>query len=467
MKTTSRVFLLLTLTVAICFCHKHNTEYSVNPPPDSGSPDDHVLKEPYVLFQGDPTGMAVMIQTTYYVHEVGNVEIKWGYDPDNLGDYHTMDSYNCRVGGSCQDYRIWQKSWGHGTFTPNTRVNYKIHVRLPHHDYYFPGFFYTPGDNMTSLTFYAFGDTRDGGENYASVMNGMAVDMDVSYEERYRLIVHTGDIVFNGPWYEYHPSDQTWNTHFFGRQCCNNGGDRSKELWILARVPVLTTLGNHDYQWNGHSDKNSARFYMTNWPYWMYTYTNQITLEKLCDDQNYTPDPGSIYYSCNYGPAHFISLSTYPADDNDQSQQLGVGSKQYLWLENDLKNNTRPWVFVFCHIPFYDGAGAHNHPAIQSCEPLFQKYGVDAVLQGHEHSYIRINVDKGTPNEIPYLTLGVGGVAPEHNAHQLADCYAEKYHFARFDITNNDSLHVFITEKHLNQPGNIEKFYIKNRPAER
>ena len=88
------------------------------------------------------------------------------------------------------------------------------------------------------------------------------------------------------------------------------------------------------------------------------------------------------------------------------------------------------------------------------------------MLQGHQHCYVRINVDKGTPNEIPYITLGGGGVAPVHNAHNLADCYAEKYHFARFDITNNDSAHVFITEKHLNQPGNIEKFYIKNRPKQ-
>jgi len=79
---------------------------------------------------------------------------------------------------------------------------------------------------------------------------------------------------------------------------------------------------------------------------------------------------------------------------------------------------------------------------------------------------VRINVNKGTPNEIPYITLGCGGVKPETNAHEFADCYAEKYHFARFDITNNDSIQVFITEKYLNQPGNIEKFFIKNRPKQ-
>jgi len=52
-------------------------------------------------------------------------------------------------------------------------------------------------------------------------------------------------------------------------------------------------------------------------------------------------------------------------------------------------------------------------------------------------------------------------------SHEYADCYAEKNVFPRFDITNNDSLHVFITEKNLNQPGNIEKIYIKNRPKQK
>jgi hypothetical protein len=450
-------------------CRKSDiNDTNSTPPPGAGNCDDHVLKEPYVVFADDPTGMAVIIQTTSYVHDYGTVKIRWGYNsPNNLGEYFTMSDYKCKVSGGDEDYYIWRKSWGNGTFQPNSKVYYRVHVALLHHDYWFDGFFYTSDNNMTSLTFYAFGDTRDGGTEFASVMNSMAFDMDVNWEERGKLLIHTGDIVFNGPWHTYYPSSQTWNTHFFGRQCNNNGGDRSKALWILARVPVLTTLGNHDFMWDGHSDKNSARFYMTNWPYWMYTYTNQITLEELCDNQDIIVDESFIYYSFDYGPAHFISLDTYSTDGNDQTFGLAPGHHQVEWLENDLKNNNKPWTFVFCHIPFYDGGGAYNHKAIEGCEPLFQKYGVDAVLQGHQHCYVRINVDKGTPNEIPYITLGGGGVAPEHNANNLADFYAEKYHFARFDITNNDSIHVFITEKHLHQPGNIEKFYIKNRPKQK
>jgi len=464
---TLNILLLLLFIGGMCSCKRSNTNDQNHPIQEEHDCDDHVLKEPYIVFAGDPTGMAVMVQTTYYVHEMGTVKIRWGYDsPDNLGSYVTMDNYKCKVSGGDQDYYIWRKSWGHGTFNPNSKVCYRIHVKLPHHDYYFDGFFYNSDNDMTSLTFYAFGDTRDAGTEYASVMNSIAVDMDVNWDQRGRLIIHTGDVVFNGPWHSYYPSNQTWNTHFFGRGCNNNDGNRDKALWVLARVPVLAAIGNHDYMWDGSNDKNSTRFYMTNWPYWMYSYTNQITLKKLCDDQDYAPEPDSVYYSFDYGPAHFISLSTYPADANDQSQKLNVGSNQYNWLENDLKNNNKTWTFVYCHIPFYDGGGAYNHKAIQSCEPLFHKYGVDAVLQGHEHCYVRINVNKGTPNEIPYITLGCGGVKPETNAHEFADCYAEKYHFARFDITNNDSIQVFITEKYLNQPGNIEKFFIKNRPKQ-
>jgi len=228
----------------------------------------------------------------------------------------------------------------------------------------------------------------------------------------------------------------------------------------------MTCLGNHDFWWDGHDLNNTTRYYCSNWPYWMYTYSSGITLDQACNtDFDQTYDEDDAYYAFDYGIVHLISLSTYPTlGAPDQSASLNVGLPQYTWLENDLQQNTKPWTIVFCHIPFYDGGGAHNLPAIASCEPLFQEYGVDAVLQGHEHAYIRINVDKGTGNEIPYITLGCGGVEPETNAHNLADCYAEKLHFARFDVTNTDSLHVLVTEKHLNIPGNIDNFYIKNRP---
>ena len=159
---------------------------------------------------------------------------------------------------------------------------------------------------------------------------------------------------------------------------------------------------------------------------------------------------------------HFISLNTY-------ATPFETTNRQYIWLENDLKNNDKPWTVVFFHEPMYNGKGI-NHPCNQSLadtfSPLFKKYGVDIVLQGHQHVYTRVTIDKGTKDEIPYLILGRGGVSVECSyKHPLADAYSEVIHFARFDVTSNrDSMHVLVTEKHWNNPGDVDNFYFKNRP---
>ena len=455
-------FIKLLFVLFLIFPFESKPGYSQDP--EYNTISDHVLKEPYVLYQGDPTGNAIMVQTTYHTHKL---KIKWGYSNGDYGSYHDMEKHHFEVDGGCYDYRIWRKSWGHGTFSPNTKVYYKVNVHESHKDYYFDGWFYTSDDNMTEFTFYAYGDTRDGNYWYADVMDAMAVDMDQNYEKRYRLIIHTGDIVFNGGQDRYHPENQYWNMNFFGRGCNNNGGNRGKALWVLARVPVLVSLGNHDFAHDGHPEHNNNRYYFSNWPYYMYNYScGVINLGDICDSNwEYSKDYEKAYYSCNYGPVHFICISTYPTDGNDQSTSLDVGDPQYNWLEDDLQNNNKSWTVVFCHIPFYDGGGAYNHRGITSCEPLFELYGVDAVLQGHQHCYARINTKKGTENEIPYVTLGGGGVAPCGNASSHADCYAEKLHFARFDIKDEDFMHVYVTEpgQHL---GSIEEFVIPNRPKQ-
>ena len=460
---TIYLILLAVLMGVIISCNKDNTQHSTYPLDGTHHTcDDHVLKEPYILYQGDPTIHAVMIHTTTYIKDFGVVKIKWGTH-GNLGSYHDMTPYEFEV-DECESSYIWYYNWEHNTHNPKVRISYKVNVHTTHKDHYYEGWFYPSGDNMTDLTFYAFGDTRDGGDDYASVMNAMAYDMDhQGYERGYRLLLNTGDIVFNGGRNRFEPWWNNWNTYFFGRNCNNNGGDRGKAMFILRRVPVLACIGNHDFEWEGNHD-DDTRYYFSNWPYRMYRNSTKITLDDVCNvwyPHQYNPE--LAYYSCDYGPVHFISLSTFPAN-NDQSTKFGTDSDQYKWLKKDLENNNKPWTIVFTHIPFYAGKGAHNHSAISTCEPLFQQYGVDAVLQGHLHAYIRINADKGTTDEIPYLTLGRGGVTVEHCNHDSAECYSEQLHFARFEVTNNDSLHVLVTEKHLHIAGNIDNFYINNRP---
>ncbi len=65
-------------------------------------------------------------------------------------------------------------------------------------------------------------------------------------------------------------------------------------------------------------------------------------------------------------------------------------AEQRTWLESTLSGNTAPWVFVALHHPPYS-AGYHGSDLAnrQAFAPLFERYGVDLVLAGHDHDYQR------------------------------------------------------------------------------
>jgi hypothetical protein len=93
------------------------------------------------------------------------------------------------------------------------------------------------------------------------------------------------------------------------------------------------------------------------------------------------------YYSFNYYNVHLVALST----------ELGYKpfSSQYEFVENDLsKAASDPnidWIVVYFHKQMYASPSNHDdYPTLRSTyHPLFNEYGVDLVLQAHNHNYER------------------------------------------------------------------------------
>lgn len=81
--------------------------------------------------------------------------------------------------------------------------------------------------------------------------------------------------------------------------------------------------------------------------------------------------------------------------------------KQLQWLENQLQTARDDWKIVYFHHPLYSSAGRHGSEVDLRVilEPLFVKYGVNAVYSGHDHVYERIKPQKG----IYYFVSGSGG----------------------------------------------------------
>jgi hypothetical protein len=75
--------------------------------------------------------------------------------------------------------------------------------------------------------------------------------------------------------------------------------------------------------------------------------------------------------------------------------EFDVNSDQYKFIENDLKlasqNENVDWIVVSNYGPFYTSPSAHpaKNDIRNIYHPLFDKYGVDLVLNGHNHNYQR------------------------------------------------------------------------------
>lgn len=106
---------------------------------------------------------------------------------------------------------------------------------------------------------------------------------------------------------------------------------------------------------------------------------------------------GKLYYTFSPQPeVRFFALeSTYMAPE------------QVAWLEKELEISGSKWKIVFFHHPLYSSGERHGSDVKlrETLEPLFLKYNVSVVLNGHDHFYERIKPQK----DITYFVVGSGG----------------------------------------------------------
>jgi 3',5'-cyclic AMP phosphodiesterase CpdA len=75
-------------------------------------------------------------------------------------------------------------------------------------------------------------------------------------------------------------------------------------------------------------------------------------------------------------------------------------SEQAVWLDKVLAENKLPWVVCSFHHPIFSTAKDRDNAALRAAwKPVFDKYRVDLVLQGHDHSYGRTGLE--TPVVVP------------------------------------------------------------------
>jgi hypothetical protein len=104
--------------------------------------------------------------------------------------------------------------------------------------------------------------------------------------------------------------------------------------------------------------------------------------------------PGA-YYTRKIGDAQLFLL-----DSNN------VNDKQTAWLDAALAASTATWKIAAFHHPPYTCGGHFGLLAVQRrWVPLFEQYGVQLVLSGHDHNYQRF----ASRNGVTYVVHGGGG----------------------------------------------------------
>jgi calcineurin-like phosphoesterase family protein len=127
------------------------------------------------------------------------------------------------------------------------------------------------------------------------------------------------------------------------------------------------------------------------------------------------------------GNARFFALDTNYMD-----------KPQLQWLEKELAASGSDWKIVFFHHPLYSSGGTHGSDLQlrEQLEPLFLKYGVDAVFAGHEHFYERIKPQKG----IYYFVSGGAGKVRKGDVGKTnltAKAFDTGYHFMIVELAKN------------------------------
>lgn len=139
--------------------------------------------------------------------------------------------------------------------------------------------------------------------------------------------------------------------------------------FIHSMIPGFPTPGNHDHYKAADGSRLESVFWR---PQFTLPENGPKGLEETC------------YYSDIQG-MRFISLNSDQAEESDEYLE-----KQRVWMEEVLKNNPNKWTCVTFHHPIFSPKSTRDNKRMrETFKPLFDRYKVDLVLQGHDHTYAR------------------------------------------------------------------------------
>ncbi len=226
------------------------------------------------------------------------------------------------------------------------------------------------------IRFVAFGDNRTDSSAHQQVVNQIL-------NQNFDFAVNTGDLVADGI------DIRKWNTFF------------NIEENLIKNFSYMPIVGNHEQP----EDDGSKFYYLFSLPH------------------------NEKWYSFNSGNIHLIGLDT----------EADLMGEQMDWLLNDLNSVSLDpsidWKIVFLHRPPYSSGSHGSQLDVRNAwSGIFEDYGVDIVLCGHDHDYER-SVPIGG---VTYIVTGGGGAPLYPVGSSWWTAYSESsHHFILFTVTGD------------------------------
>ncbi|MEC3905751.1 metallophosphoesterase family protein [Tamlana sp. 2201CG12-4] len=181
------------------------------------------------------------------------------------------------------------------------------------------------------------------------------------------FVIHAGDLINNAH------RDYEWAEWY------KAGG------FIHSQWTAIPVVGNHEFRpiAKGESKKLAIQ--------WRPQFT--LPVEK-----DLSPELHETVYTIDYQDVRIIVLNS-----NDKLEE------QTQYIEKQLKDSSAKWNIITCHHSVFSPAKGRDFKfARQHWKPLLDKYNVDLVLNGHDHTYARGHVPTRTADS--NKTKGLGTV---------------------------------------------------------
>ncbi|HSQ57685.1 MAG TPA: metallophosphoesterase family protein [Gemmata sp.] len=211
-------------------------------------------------------------------------------------------------------------------------------------------------------------------------------------------------------------------------------------------IPLVVCLGNHEVRGGYRGDRSDATFFFP-------------LFDGLYRDTSYN--------TLDFGD--YLSLVLL-----DTGHVSPIAGEQSEWLENVLKERQEcPHLFAVNHVPAYPSVRSPGSPApgpvldlfgLKAIAggtgegnrkhwcPLFERYGVDAVLEHHDHTFKRTHALKGGLKDrygVPYLGDGSWGKLRTPNTPEKRPDLAtvgKAYHFSIHKLEGEQRFHIAMDE---------------------